>query len=163
MQRPAFYITLLTILFSCNSQQENKKQQNSLLQSANTFYEKGEYASAIPYYDSLIKMDSTKPGYYFKRAYCKAMESDQTGAIADYLKSIELNYSKKQIAYLNIGNEHRFNAIFRCTTDIQKVAEYDTALYYYNEALKIVPADSLVLKERDEVLFEIESLKNSSR
>jgi uncharacterized protein YktA (UPF0223 family) len=73
-------------------------------------------------------------------------------AILDFFKAINHNYSEKQKAYLNIGTIHRFNAVFRCKTDHDRIAEYDTALYFYNESLKVEHNYAKVLKEKEEVI-----------
>ncbi|CAN5520169.1 hypothetical protein BH11BAC3_BH11BAC3_13610 [soil metagenome] len=119
---------------------------------ANEFYENKNYALAIVYYDSLILMNSIKGGYYFKRAYCKTMlSSDDPTAVADYLKSIEVNYSKKQSAYLNIGVAYQFKALFRSSTDQDKIIQLDSALYFYNQCLKIDPSNNKALQLKEEI------------
>ena len=79
-------------------------------------------------YDSLISHGYTKSGYYFKRAYCKQMLSlDFADAIADYRMSIVLNYSEKNLAFLNIG------ALY------MTLHSYDSAIYYFDRCMKIDP------------------------
>ena len=50
------------------------------------------------------------------------------GAIADYKKAIERNYSGKDAAYLNIGG------LYKVVLNNQ-----DSAAYYYKEYLKMKP------------------------
>ena len=97
-------------------------------------------------------MDSIKGDYYFKRAYCKTMLSpDDPTAVADYLKSTEVNYSKKQSSYLNIGAAHQFKAVFISSTDQERITQLDSALYFYNQCLKIDPNNNKAIQWKEEV------------
>ena len=102
-------ITLLIIFSSCNNDSKEKTinspstkedvsiDRQKLAERANDFYEKNKYSEAILSYDTLISIDSTKGGYYFKRAYCKSMLlNNDADAISDYYKAIERNYSKNK-------------------------------------------------------------------
>ena len=132
----------------------------TLEERTNDLYQKEQYGKAKLCYDTLIRIDSTKGTYYFRRAYCKSrLSSDDQSVIADYLKSIGHNYEKKQSAYLNIGIEHRFRAVFRCFTVEAKKAEYDTALYFYNECLKIEPNNVKARQEKQEIVKNLKALK----
>jgi tetratricopeptide (TPR) repeat protein len=166
------YSSLLILLFSCNnsSNQKNLKSvsledtlstpEGKLALIANEFYESKHYALAILYYDSLISMDSLKGSYYFKRAYCKTkLSSDDPTAVTDYIKSIEMNYSKKESAYLNIGVAHQFKAVFRCSTDQERIAQLDSALYFYNQCLKIDPSNNKAIQWKDEVNNDLTLIK----
>jgi tetratricopeptide (TPR) repeat protein len=168
MLKQILYSSALILFFSCNnsSNEKNSKSvskedtlsnpEQKLAMIANDFYESKQYALAIPYYDSLISTDSLNAGYYFKRAYCKTILSpDDPTAVADYLKSIERNYSKKQSAYLNIGAAHQFKAVFRCTTDPDRISQLDSALYFYNQCLKIDPNNNKALQWKEEVTNDL--------
>lgn len=143
------------VLLSCNGICEKKIANReaidttTLKERANYFYDAKEYLKAKLSYDTLITLDSMKAGYYFKRGYSKSMLlNDDEGAIADYLKSIQLNYSKKHSAYLNIG------VLFRSKE------KYDSALYYLNQCLKIDSANIKALQEKEEVLRSQTMLNN---
>ena len=163
MLKQFIWITILTIFSSCNdSLRKNNSGQifSTLEERANDFYHKDQYDKAKLCYDSLIALDTSKGTYYFKRAYCKSrLSSDDPSIIPDYLKAIQHNYERKQAAYLNIGVEHRFRAVFRCFTNQTKKAEYDTALYFYNECLRIDPDYNEALQEKQEVIEELRLLK----
>jgi tetratricopeptide (TPR) repeat protein len=147
-------------MISCSSPTK-QTGNNSLEEKANKLYESESYAEAKSLYDTLIAADRANGEYYFKRAYCKSMlSSDDPSVIADYLQAIKHNYSKKQSAYLNIGAEHRFRAVFRSTTNQARKAEYDTALYFYNESLKVDPNNAKALREKQEVLENLKVLGN---
>jgi len=136
------FLWLLVILAACNNKTEERSLSDSkvnnsqaivdtkaLARRANSFYEQNNYPQAISSYDSLILIDSTKAGYYFKRGYCKSMLlNNSKGAIADYKKAIERNYSGKDAAYLNIGG------LYKVVLNNQ-----DSAAYYYKEYLKMKP------------------------
>jgi len=164
MLRSILYLIFLSLIFSCHNCVIEKNLKNvskedsvsnpeqNLIVIADKFYANKDYALALTYYDSLISKDSIKGVYYFKRAYCKTMiNPDDPSAIADYLKSIELNYNKQQSAYLNIGAAHQFKAIFRCTTDQDRIAQLDSALHFYNQCLKIDPNNNKAIQSKEEV------------
>ena len=53
-----------------------------------------------------------------------------------------------------MGVIHRGHAMFNSVTDNDRMAEYDSALYFYNESLKIDPNYTKALNERKEVIEE---------
>ncbi|UXP30947.1 tetratricopeptide repeat protein [Reichenbachiella agarivorans] len=66
----------------------NKKEKNDL---ADQYYEKGnrsvtntQYALAEVYYDSAIRLSSTRADYYIARGQAKELEGDEMGALVDY-------------------------------------------------------------------------------
>lgn len=154
-------IIFLGVMFSCTNKKTNTSTPTKIFaEKANNFYMNEDYQKAVLAYDTLILIDSTKGGYYFKRAYSKDMlNPDDPSVITDYFKAIKHNYSEKQSAYLNIGVVHRFKAIFRCTTDSCRIAEYDSALYFYEESLKINPSFSEAIREKLEVNENLRELK----
>lgn len=151
---------LLVFLVACNNSNQQKEINNdkaggqqtgvdtkALAERANLFYEESKYQKAIDCYDSLIALDSTKGGYYFKRGYCKSsLLNNPHGAIADYKKAIERNYSEKKIAYLNLGVEYWI-----------VLRKPDSAIYYYNECLKLDPNNEKANQQRADAM---EDLKN---
>lgn len=144
-------ITLILILFSISCNDLKKEEEKSQLSTkyvdvktlafrANNFYQTGKYLDGKLSYDTLISIDSLKSGYYFKRGYCRMMLlDDDDAAIFDYLKSIKGNYSEKEKAYLNIG------VIYRLRNN------YDSALYFYEECLKVDPNNAQAIKEKKDV------------
>lgn len=159
-------------MFSCNHTSNVKTikstytgedtiiNEKELEKKAYELYINKKCSEAIIYYDKLISIDSTKGGYYYKRGYCKTMLLNEADAIADFLKAIERNYNQKQLAYLSIGLIHRKTAIFHSTTDYARAAEYDTALYFYNECLKIDPDNVQAIQEKNEVIENLKRLRN---
>src|SRR5687768_16422847 len=111
MRIQQFLLYLSVIALSCTTSGNGKKERarekassdkTQLETIAKQLYDNKDYAKAKELYDQLVLVDSAKAEYYFKRAVCKTMIlGDDPGAIADYLKSIELNYRNKQTAYLN--------------------------------------------------------------
>ena len=149
---------LLVIFFSCYNVVNQQKlyrisasdsiEHQRLAIKANYLYMNDRFLEAVHSYDTLISIDSSKAGYYFKRGYSKAMLLDSfDGAIVDYLKSIEKNYSGKATSYLNIGVLY----------NLQK--KYDSALYFYDECLKINPNEEKAKQQRSEVLKIINKRK----
>ena len=164
MQKSFLYLFLLFSIVSCNNSQDeeifkkipvedsvNKSDEISVM-TANMYFDEEMYKLAIPYYDSLIIRYPQKGSFYFKRAYCKSkVDHEDPSAISDYFKSIELNYSQKQHAFYNIGNEYHFSGLFRSSTEEEMIVEFDSAIYYYNECLKINPNNTYAIKGKEEV------------
>ena len=164
MQKSFLYLFLLFSIVSCNNSQDeeifknisvedsvNKSDEISVM-TANMYFDEEMYKLAIPYYDSLIIRYPQKGSFYYKRA-CSKREVDHNdpSIISDFFKSIELNYSKKEFAFYGIGVTHHFNGLFRSSTEKQMIAEFDSALYYYNECLKIDPKLKEAIKSKEEV------------
>ncbi|MEQ1555068.1 MAG: tetratricopeptide repeat protein [Ferruginibacter sp.] len=149
---------------SCNNSQDeeifknisvedsvNKSDEISVM-TANMYFDEKMYKLAIPYYDSLIIRYPQKGSFYYKRGYCKSeVKHDDPSAISDYFRSIELNYSQKQLAFYNIGSAYHFSGLFRSTTEEEKIVKFDSAIYYYNECLKINPNNNYAIKGKEEV------------
>jgi len=164
MQKSFLYLFLLFSIASCNNSQDdeifknisvedsvNKSDEISVM-TANMYFDEEMYKLAIPYYDSLIIRYPQKGSFYFKRAYSKRqVDYKDPSVISDYIKSIELNYSKKELAFYGIGSAHHFNGLFNSSTEEQIIIEFDSALYYYNECLKIDPKLKIAIKSKEEV------------
>ena len=163
MRVPNSFLFYIIITFSCHNNSMEPIAGHELAERANEFYENGKYSEAMLLYDSLLSIDSTKGGYYFKRGYCRSMLSDNDNAIADYLKAIKYNYSQKGAAYLNIGVLHRSRGLFNCSTNDCRTKEYDSALYYYNECLKIDPTDAEAIQEKKAVIEELKQQHSGIR
>lgn len=125
-----------------------KVDRKGLAKKANLLYEQNNWQKAIIDYDTLILLDSTKGGYYFKRGFCKSMLLDITGAISDYKLAIARNYSEKASAYLNIG------VLFRVS-----LIKPDSAIIYYNECLKIEPRNEKATREKIAAIDDLRNLK----
>src|SRR5204862_496915 len=92
---------LFMLTFLCCNTSSKQKDLNSneihftnpnhdLVERATSFYKEKKYSEALLCFDSLINVDSTNGEYYFKRGFCKSMQSDnEVGAIEDFLKAIE--------------------------------------------------------------------------
>ncbi|MEO5942467.1 MAG: tetratricopeptide repeat protein [Ferruginibacter sp.] len=138
-------LILLVNILSCDDNTKESKDtqetkntvidKESMAKKANHYYEENMFLEGKQAFDSLIAVDSSKAGYYFKRGFCKMMlQRDDQGAVADYTKSIEKNYIGKSSSYLNIGVIYRRNK------------QFDSALYFYNKCLDISPNDSEAIK-----------------
>jgi tetratricopeptide (TPR) repeat protein len=104
-------ITLLVIVTFCSCQFYNEKKEKfrAELIKANAFYEKGDYKSALSFYNSLIKKDSLNGEIYYKRGYCKSQLFNPKTSENDYKKAIRFNYRVKD-AYFSLGvNETFYN------------------------------------------------------
>jgi tetratricopeptide (TPR) repeat protein len=145
MYKKIMYLLLFVNILSCNDNTEGSKDKPgtknnvvdtvSMTKRANHYYEENMFLEGKQAFDSLIAVDTSKSGYYFKRGFCKMMlQRDDEGAIADYMKSVEKNYIGKSSSYLNIGVIYRRNK------------QYDSALYFYNKCLDISPNDSEAIK-----------------
>ena len=163
MRRLILYLFFLFTIASCNNsrQEENfekipaedsvNKPDEILVMTANMFFNDKTYNMAIPYYDSLILKYPQKGSFFYKRGVCKSKVHDAPSAISDYFKSIELNYSKKEFAFYGIGVVHHFKGLFDSPTEEQVIAAFDSAIYYYNECLKIDPKLKEAIKAKNEV------------
>ena len=139
-------VVILLTIESCGDNNEikvistkpdvNQKETSSeQAKRANKLYENGSFRNCVTCYDSLIKVDSIKAGYFFKRGYCKMMAFDSVGAISDYRNSIALNYSQKDLAYFNLAIIYQL---------MKK--RYDSAIYFYDKYLNINPQNSEALE-----------------
>ena len=148
-----FYLWIfILLLFSCNDSGKKgpfeSRDTSVIAEKANYYFQQKEYFKAKLLYDTLILIDSSKGEYYFKRGYSKSMLlNDDNGAIVDYFKSINHNYQKKQSAYLNIGVLYTSKG------------SYDSALYFYDECLKLDSGNSKAIKGKEELDKILNNLK----
>lgn len=141
-------IIICALIFSCKDNGVKSSSSKNidtvdLLKRANYFYAQEEYLQAKQCYDTLISKDSSQGEYFFKRGYSKSMLLyDVYGAIADYQKAIEVNYNKKQKAYLNIG------------VLLRSQGKYDSAIIFINQCLKLDPNNPKALREKEEITMQ---------
>jgi tetratricopeptide (TPR) repeat protein len=155
--RIKYFFAFIFILSCTNNERlderDNNKEKNSfytqqLSKRANFFYKNNKFIQAIACYDSLLLLDTTKGGYYFKRGYCKAsLINIPYEAISDYKKAIELNYSEKSSAYLNLGVMYWI-----------VLNKPDSAIYYFDECLKIDPDNQKAQFEKSAIQAELNKL-----
>lgn len=116
-------------------------------QEADSLYKEKKYEEAETLYDTLILKDSLDGYYYFKRGFCKSMNLKITEAKEDYLKAIALNYIDKKKAFLNLGTLYRFQG------------NYDSAIYFYDESLKVDSNFTKAITEKNEVIKILKKIK----
>jgi tetratricopeptide (TPR) repeat protein len=137
------FLSVLIFLFSCNNRSVNTRDINKGKQDSNIdfdrmadkFYKEKKYFEAKQFYDTLILNGSSKGEYYARRGYCNARLGDLDAAKNDYLKTLNFTYDDKKTLYVNLGMIYRFNH------------KYDSAIYFYDECLKL---DSTFLKAKNE-------------
>ena len=130
-----FLFTLFTlILLSCKSLNDKQLMPDDKIKTvnennsdslANKFYFKDDFYKAKVLYDTLISSNRANEDLFFRRGYCRYMTNDFEGARDDFLKAIKFNGFQKKKACLNLGVIYHF------------YGNYDTALYYCNQSLKI--------------------------
>ena len=113
------------------------------------YYNDKQYLDAKKLYDTLIVIDSNKDKYYFRRGVCKTHIQDYIGAKNDYLKTINMKSENEKRAYLNMGTLYRFFGM------------YDSAMYYYNQSIKLDSNYAKAKEERDELNNLLKELKTA--
>ena len=156
-------LIIVLFLISCNNSRENVKhfvsdnkylphdsltKENKFLEKADQEYKSKKFDKALNLFDSLLLMDSTQANYYFKRAYCKSMMFDDTGAIKDYKKSLYYNYNKKGSVYLNLGSLYYL-----------AFHKFDSAIYFYNECLKLDPNNQKAILGKEDAIKSMDELR----
>ena len=143
-QKTIFYLLFVLLINSCDD--STKENEHVFLDTvemekvAQNFIDREEYNKAKLIYDTLIAFDSTKANYYFKRAYSKSLlMHNDSSAIADYQNAIFHGYQNKKSAYLSIGMLYKWTK------------KFDSAIYYFNECLRIDPKNSRAQKEKTEI------------
>jgi len=104
----------------------NKKSPDAFYRLGNEFYEKGDFRTAISYYDQAIGLDSSNNKYYYNRGLAKACLEEYDGALEDFRKVLELKENFVEAYYL----------IGLCFEYKQMI---DEAIKEYNKALKLNP------------------------
>jgi len=119
------------------------------IKKGDSFYMVGQYAQSKLYFDTLISIDSTRGGFYFKRGLAKfvllrtrdsSYYANVNDIISDYKTAIKRNYSQKEYAFYNAGLAYSI------------IGQYDSAIVYFNECLKIDPNNIKANKEKKIVL-----------
>jgi len=171
MNKMRYFLIIIVILTSCNNKTNEKnfrkteisiEEQMSdtnktdsfhftkdnileLKTDADSNYKENNYYKAIKLFNQLIRLDSTKGEYYFKRGYSYSMMLNGEDAIKDYLKSAAMGY-RVSTSYQNIG------------------ANYSTindslAVYYLNESLKYDPDNKVAMRVRSECMERLNKSK----
>lgn len=142
-------VSVIFLFYSCGDKQSrdviNSDTESTLLIRANDFYNKDNYVQSKKCFDTLVSINNKNGEYYFKRGFSNYMIDAYNEAIIDFMVAIDLNYERKHSAYLNIGTINRLKG------------KYDSAIYYYNRALAIVPSYEKAKREKEEVMRIIES------
>lgn len=97
-----FKATILLVLLNSCSNNDANTDIKKLGHVAESYYQQENYDEAFKAYDSLLKVDSLNPKYYFNRGRCEMILLMLDDSRKDFLKSIELGYRKAD-AYYNIG------------------------------------------------------------
>jgi tetratricopeptide (TPR) repeat protein len=143
-----FYYLILLLLFSCratNKENSPSFKGNELEKRANLFYKYDKFREAEKCFDTLLALNQFNGEIYYKRAYCKYLQqSDNTGAISDFLNAIKYNYKNKKGAFLGIGTIYRI------------LGKYDSALFFYDKSLEIDPNYKKAQRGKKEVIEIIE-------
>jgi tetratricopeptide (TPR) repeat protein len=114
---------LILFFISCGPTRKKSKEE-ILEEKAEYYYKKEIYREAIPYFDQLINIDSTKGVYYLKRGYSYSKLFNLKAAYYDYQEAIKLKY-ELATAYFNIG--------IICSENEQD----SLALVYYDKSLRL--------------------------
>lgn len=129
--RKIFSLFTILVLCGCLSRDNKKNISHDLpeiVKRANDYYLQDQYLKAEKCFDTLLQIDSSNIGYLYKRAYSKYMLiNDDSGALKDFFKVIELSSTYLKSAYLTVGGIHRL------------AKNYDSAIYFYNKTLEIDP------------------------
>jgi tetratricopeptide (TPR) repeat protein len=140
-----FPILLIGIGFwatSCNNKAHNNAALSAdkiplLKEKGDSFYRLKEYAQAIKYYDTLIRIDSLNGEYYFKRGYCEAKTFMFPESTSDYLQAVNLGY-RKATAYFNLGLNYA-------------IIDDSIAIEYFEKSLKEDPGNIDATEEINEL------------
>lgn len=126
-----FFITILTIIFSSDSDTEGL----AYYQQATDFYNRQEYDSAAYYYGLALRSDSDNPELYFERgnAFLNANKTDSAllmydGALARDPQHAQAQYNK---GYIYFDRKNYREAI----DEAKKVVEYNPD---YTEAMLLI-------------------------
>src|SRR5438552_12317152 len=149
MSKLIFFIAIFGFL-SCREHKPARKAvvESEIEQRANNYYQGEEYLKAIHCYDTLIRINQSKPDYYFRRGYSRSlMLVDDDGAISDFFEAIDHGYKNKGSAYLNIGTIYRTRG------------KYKLAIPFYDKALREDPNFEKARLEKNEVTLLLRNQK----
>jgi tetratricopeptide (TPR) repeat protein len=140
------------------------------------------YKEALEQYDFYINKKTTNPYAFGFRAICKAKLGDRKGAMADYdrclemdpeidimffnravLKSKSLDYEGAKRDYLSairLDSEY-YQAYYKLARIYYDQNVYDSAAYYYDKELSIVPNHRLGVFERGYSRFRLDDFRGA--
>ncbi|MDZ7607700.1 MAG: hypothetical protein U5K79_19420 [Cyclobacteriaceae bacterium] len=144
-------ILLFTILTSCTLSDKKTSENGVLLNEAENLelladklYNQDEFEEVIPIFDQLIAADSAKGIYYFRRGYSQARIRNDSDAVQDYLKSIELGH-RVYNCYKNLGLIY----------SIGMLADDSVAIHYFEKALETDPQ----LRRKLKILLRLSEIR----
>jgi tetratricopeptide (TPR) repeat protein len=148
-----FHVLIIGIGFgvmSCNNKAHNNAAWSAnriplLKEKGDSFYELKEYAQAIKYFDTLIRIDSLNGEYYFKRGYCEAKIFMFPESASDYLQAVNLGY-RKATAYFNLGLNYA-------------IIDDSIAIEYFEKSLKEDPGNIDAAEEIKELRNKRQRIK----
>jgi len=104
---------------------------------------------AIPLYIRAIELDSTFVAAYNNRALAFLSTEEFDKAIRDFEKTLELDSNLANVVYANLGYAY------------DEKNDFEKAIYYYNEGLKIDPDDALLYNNRGGAFFLQEEFQDA--
>lgn len=139
---PVLFMGIGVWAMSCNNKAHNNEAWSagripSLKAKGDSFYRLKEYAQAIKYFDTLVRIDSLNGEYYFKRGYCEAKVFMFPESTRDYLQAVNLGY-RKATAYFNLGLNYA-------------IIDDSIAIEYFEKSLKEDPSNVDAEEEIKEV------------
>lgn len=104
-----YFIIFCVVFVSCNNVEQARVSSSHsvvdiemLIRQSNNYYQQNEYEKAIPIFDKIVSVDSTRGEIYYRRGYCRAQLFDYEGSTNDYIKAVELNYRVEE-SYFSLG------------------------------------------------------------
>tara|TARA_R110002096_G_scaffold225698_1_gene415025 strand:+ start:1990 stop:2670 length:681 start_codon:yes stop_codon:yes gene_type:complete len=128
------YIIIVSILISCNRNQE-------LYEQAKEFEKQGNFERSIELLNIVIKNDPENIYALFDRAVDKSMINNFNGAISDYDIVIEL-FPDNPIAYLNRGKNK------------SRLGKYKESIEDYNSAINLKGTEMFYIDKSENSFFE---------
>lgn len=139
------FLLINLLIISCNSEQIKKEDSNLLLYSSAIYdYNRNNFKSALKKFDSIIKIDSTNPDVYYKKANCLGFLKEFEQSNQFYLKAIKYGYINSDI-YFNIGLNYFL------------LKDYKQAYKYFLKAYELNPNDkeSKMFKDKLEIRLNL--------
>jgi tetratricopeptide (TPR) repeat protein len=93
-------------LFFAGTQYAQAQSAAALAQEAQTLLEAGNHDAALAKADAAITADAKFGEAYFRRGKIKSAKANDTEAVADYRKAIELGYATGELYRLKAMSEH---------------------------------------------------------